>query len=297
MGFTLLASRNERIVPLGAKGIPHVGELFGVEPDGALRWYRYDGAGQSTPEGTVGWGSNSGNVIGNGWNEFMFLCGGGSGRLFAVDRSGDLHWYAYNGDGTQDPGGALGWSGSQRIGTGWNEFTSLVCTPGGMRSAGAPYVAPVLYGVEPGGDLRWYRYDGNGEEDPSGRTGWAPGSGNTIGNGWEHFQILFSAGGALLGVEPNGDLRWYAYVGQGAEDRSGNTGWSANSGNVIGHGWNRFSKIVGDLSDHDGLGQEIYAIEPNGNMFWYKYMGDGRSDPAGSVGWHPNSGNQIGRGW
>jgi hypothetical protein len=32
--------------------------------------------------------------------------------------------------------------------------------------------------------LRWYRYNGNGEPDPTGSTGWAPNSGNQIGRGW-----------------------------------------------------------------------------------------------------------------
>jgi len=159
------------------------------------------------------------------------------------------------------------------------------------------YVAPVLYGVEPGGDLRWYRYDGSGFNDPGGHTGWAHGAGNRIGNGWQNFQILFAAGNALFGVEPNGTLRWYAYAGHGTEDRSGGTGWLPNSGNAIGRGWNRFSKIVGGLSDRDGLGIELFAVEPNGNLFWYKYLGQGENNPSGNRGWHPNSGHQIGRGW
>lgn len=45
-------------------------------------------------------------------------------------------------------------------------------------------VGGATYAVESEGALRWYRYDGKGEPDPSGGTGWAPNSGNQIGQGW-----------------------------------------------------------------------------------------------------------------
>ena len=41
----------------------------------------------------------------------------------------------------------------------------------------------------------------------------------------------------------------------------------------------------------------LYAVEPNGDLYWYKYLGHGEQDPTGSTGWHPNSGTQIGLGW
>lgn len=102
-------------------GLPRVGELYGVEPNGDLRWYRYGGTGEPTPDGRIGWASNSGNTIGNGWQAFKFLCGGGDGTLFGVERNGDLRWYKYFGSGESDPAGSTGWhpnSGAQ-IGRGW----------------------------------------------------------------------------------------------------------------------------------------------------------------------------------
>ena len=33
-------------------------------------------------------------------------------------------------------------------------------------------------------DLLWYKYTGDGESDLSGRSGWAPRSGNRIGADW-----------------------------------------------------------------------------------------------------------------
>ncbi|HTZ68448.1 MAG TPA: tachylectin-related carbohydrate-binding protein [Roseiarcus sp.] len=297
MSFIHLACGGAGTVPVDS-GLPRVGELYGVEADGDLRWYRYDGTGQRSPNGSVGWAQNSRNVIGNGWNGFKFLCGGGDGLLFGVEPNGDLRWYQYTaGDGVEDRAGSRGWdSNSQNIiGNGWANFVHLVCTPKAGRASSHP--ASTLYGVEANGDLRWYRYVGSGIADRSGNTGWAPNSRNVIGNGWQNFKILFAASSALFGVERNGDLRWYSYEGDGTPDRSGGTGWHPNSRNIIGNGWDRFSRIVGGPDDHGGFGVALYGVEPNGDLYWYKYLGNGESDPSGAAGWHPNSGNQIGKGW
>ena len=95
-----------------------------------------------------------------------------------------------------------------------------------------------IYAVRQDGGLRWYEYNGRGEEDPSGNRGWVPNSGNVIGRGWNGFLHLVSGGdGRLYAVAQNGDLRWYQYVGEGLSDPTGGTGWAPNSGNVIGNGW------------------------------------------------------------
>lgn len=281
-------------------GLPRVGELYGVEPNGDLRWYRYDGSGQFSPDGAIGWARNSRNVIGNGWNGFKFLCGGGNGVLFGVEPNGDLRWYQYTaGDGVEDRAGSRGWDVKSRniIGNGWAGFVSLVCTPKAGSTSGGRKPASTLYGVEPKGDLRWYKYIGDGTEDRTGNTGWVQNSGNVIGNGWQNFKILTAASEILFSVEQNGDLRWYCYQGDGTSDPSGNTGWHPNSRNIIGQDWNRFSRIVGGPDDRYGFGITLYAVEPNGDLYWYKYLGNGEANPSGTTGWHPNSGTQIGRGW
>jgi hypothetical protein len=73
-------------------------------------------------------------------------------------------------------------------------------------------------------------------------------------------------------------------------------GWDPNSGNVINNGWNVFRHIFGG-SDGTG-GHVIYGVEDGGNLRWYRYSGNGESDPSGtSAAWDPNSGNIIGTGW
>jgi hypothetical protein len=42
----------------------------------------------------------------------------------------------------------------------------------------------VIYSVADDGALTWRRYDGEGEQDPTGSLGWADNSGNQIGRGW-----------------------------------------------------------------------------------------------------------------
>ena len=104
-----------------------------------------------------------------------------------------------------------------------------------------------------------------------------------IGNGWQGFKNLFAASSVLFGVMPNGDLRWHSYHGDGTSDPSGATGWHSNSSNVIGRGWDRFSRIVGGPDDHGKFGIALYAVQPNGDLFWYKYEGNGESNPTVST--------------
>lgn len=119
MSFKHLTCGGAGTVPVDS-GLPRVGELYGVEPNGDLRWYRYDGSG-GHGESPADWAANSRNMIGNGWAGFKFLCGGGDGVLFAVEPNGDLYWYKYLGNGESDPTGSTGWhprSGT-KIGHGW----------------------------------------------------------------------------------------------------------------------------------------------------------------------------------
>jgi|SRR5215217_3979912 len=109
--------------------------------------------------------------------------------------------------------------------------------------SGLPRVG-TIFGIAPDGDLHWYRYGGQGEDDPSGSLGWHANSGNPIGNGWQGMRHVFGGSsdadgfhGVVYGVDRDGFLHWYAYDGHGERDRSGALGWRANSGNVVGNGW------------------------------------------------------------
>lgn len=103
------------------------------------------------------------------------------GRIFAIPPDGALLWYSYGGDGEPDHSGALSWhpNSGHQTGRGWQNFRHV--TGGSTDTDG---FGTVLYAVAENGDLLWYRYDGHGEQDPTGAAGWRPNSGNPIGNGW-----------------------------------------------------------------------------------------------------------------
>jgi hypothetical protein len=277
-------------------GLPLVGVMYGVAPNGDLLWYRYLGHGENDRSGNTGWAPNSGNPIGNGWQNFRQILGCGDGVILAIQQKGDLLWYQYQGNGESDRTGSTGWhpNSGNPIGNGWQDFRQVFVTPReGMFNSSRL----TIYGVAQNGDLLWYSYNGHGENDRAGSIGWAANSSNPIGNGWQGFHRIFGCGGIIFGVQPNGDLLWYSYVGNGVSDRSGSTGWSPNSGNPIGNGWQNFRGLFGGSDDSGGFGQVIYAVAQNGDLLWYRYNGHGESDRSGSTGWSPNSGNPIGNGW
>lgn len=181
----------------------------------------------------------------------------------------------------------------------------LTCGGAGtvVVDSGLPRVGQ-LYRVDLDGYLRWYLYRGGGYSSPDASFGWEENSGNAIGHGWDKFKFLCGAGdGHLFAVEQNGDLRWYGYnAGDGVEDPGATRGWDPNSGNIIGNGFGNFTRVVcspraGNITNFPSLHSTLYCIEPNGDLRWYSYSGDGAADHTGATGWAPNSGNIIGHGW
>src|SRR5215207_2638002 len=150
--------------------------------------------------------------------------------------------------------------------------------------SGLPRVG-TIFGIAPDGDLRWYRYSGQGEQDPSGARGWDANSGNRIGNGWQNFLHVMGGGdGVILAIQPNGNLLWYQYDGQGENDPSGSRGFHANSGNPIGNGWQNFRHVF--VTPQEGPTSRsrltVYAVAQNGDLLWYSYAGNGESDVSGA---------------
>lgn len=277
-------------------GLPNVGVIHGVAPNGDLLWYRYLGMGAPDPTASKDWDRNSGNPIGNGWGDFQTLLGAGDGVILAIKPNGDLHWYRYTGLGEADRTARTGWdkNSGNVIGNGWAGFRHVFVGPRQGRRSESHIT---IYAVNQAGDLLWYGYDGDGTADRSGRTGWMPNSGNAIGNGWGDFRSITSSGSTIYAITQGGDLLWYRYSGRGESDRSGSTGWAANSGNPIGNGWQTFCTVVASANDRDGFADVLYAIETDGDLLWYRYVGQGEADRSARTGWAAGSGNQIGVGW
>jgi hypothetical protein len=55
--------------------------------------------------------------------------------------------------------------------------------------------------------------------------------------------------------------------------------------------------IFGSVTDLRGFGHVVMAVNQNGELFWFKYAGQGESDVTGSLGWEENSGNRIEQGF
>lgn len=215
------------------------GVIMAVDPEGFLRWYCYEGNGESDVTGSLGWLPNSGNRIGRGWNfkDMFVLPAAGHhyvAQIFGVAENGDLRWYGYQGDGTADETGGTGWlpNSGNIVGRGWQNFRHL-------HGSGSS-----VFAVAQDGNLLWYNYNGGGVSDPTGGTGWHANSGNPIGNGWQGMKLLLGGvndqggfGHVLMGVNTDNDLLWYKYTGNGESDVSGSLGWAPRSGNRIGTNW------------------------------------------------------------
>ena len=191
--------------------------VLAVTPNGNL--YEYD----QDPVNT-GYTKPTGKLIGTGWNVFTQIVevqnwyGINTGpALLGVTAGGDLRIYSNDGNGNWLDGGGT------TIGTGWNVFDTLLS----VRGYNADWM-PELIGRTPSGDLLLYSGDGYG--------GWATGSGQQIGSGWNVFTRIIAPGDwsgdnntDVLGVLPNGDLRMFT--------GNGNHGWLDPSGQTVGTGF------------------------------------------------------------
>ena len=112
--------RNFRHIVGGGDGV-----IVGIHQNGDLLWYKYTGKGEGGSPGNLGWDPNSGNKIGQGWQNFRTIFGGMTTMrfaLFPVTQNGDLLWYGYTGSGDDStPGGGPDWhsNSGNKIGEGW----------------------------------------------------------------------------------------------------------------------------------------------------------------------------------
>ena len=145
-------------------------------------------------------------LVGTGWGSFTALFGAGDftgdGTADVIGRTTDglLHLYRGNGAG--------GFAGSRVIGTGWNVYNAIF-SPGDFTGDGKPDVVART----PSGLL--YLYAGDG-------AGGVAGHGVRIGQGWQVFSSVLSAGDLdgdgdpdILGRTSRGVLKLYSGDGSG----------------------------------------------------------------------------------
>lgn len=167
--------------------------IYGIKPNGDLIWYQFLGL-----DTDILWANDGEGIrVGTGWNQFTTVVSAGFGVIYGVEPNGDLMWYHHDGWFNGDPKWANGGIG-KRVGTGWNQFAAVIS--GGFTGHGAEAPGAILYGIEPNGDLMWYRHD-----DPmSGVDIWFDphDRGTKVGIEWDEFVPTLRLGvGELLSFE------------------------------------------------------------------------------------------------
>jgi len=186
--------------------------LYGITPDGTLKWYSHDDA----KNGTFAW--QGAKNVGTGWQGFKQVFSGSEGILYAIAPDGTLKWFRHM--GYRD--GAASWEGPKTVGTGWQNFKDVF----GMGDG-------IIYTIAGDGKLKWYKHTGFRDgtfawEDPK-----------DVGTGWQNFKAVFAAGnGIIYAIASNGILKWYKHLGY----QDGTFRWEGAKD--IGAGWQGFTKVV-----------------------------------------------------
>ena len=204
---------------------------------------------------------------------FLDLVPGGQGIFYAIQSDGALLWYRHLGWQTGAFNWANGGSGLQ-IGIGWQQFVKVMAAADGQ-----------IFALNPDGTLLWYQYILSNSSTGAGS--WHPNSGAQIGQGFNIFPRMFGGWNNILyGVDGNGALFWYRYIGP-----TGSPNW-ANGGNgrQIGSGWKSFPTV---FADPNGV---VYGVFQSNVFFWWRYIVQNLNTGAG---YWVNSGNgiPIGVGW
>jgi sphingomyelin phosphodiesterase len=196
------------IYPAGLSGV------YGLTPDGVLKWYRHDGFLDGTPrwKGPVD--------VASGWNAFGRIVAAGDGVLYGIGADGSLQWYRH--DDVADATSAARWQGPKTVGTGWSGFVHVFSGGEG-----------VIYAVDAQGTLHWYRHTGYLDGTPQWQ-GPVP-----VGSGWAAFTRVFSPGdGDVYAVRGDGALYWSRHQGYA----TGTASWLQPM--HVASGWNGFVQVI-----------------------------------------------------
>jgi hypothetical protein len=190
---------------------------------------------------------------------------GGRSELYAAGNDGRVtwrkHWRALGPQPTE-----LQLTGPRRAAKGFERFATVIAAIG----------SPVVYAMEPNGDLFWLRHDGYRDGSDQWRV--SP----RIGNGWTSFTHIFAGeNGVIYGLKPNGELWWHRHLGH--ED--GTDSW--DTAVVVGRGWSIFQNLFA------GSGGLIYGVKADGTLWWHRHLGH----QTGLFAWEEPVSREVGSGW
>lgn len=225
--------------------------IYGVLPDGTLRWHRHDGGGRGVAE----W--QGPRDIAPGFQGLKQAFGGDFEVFYTIGSDGTLKRYPHS---TTDVGGEFATKGSdvpRNVGNGWQNFKHVFATSEDSRFGGGD----IIYAISQDGTLKWYRYGSTPWEGPK-----------DVGSRWGNFKTVFSTGeGIIYAITPEGKLLWYKHnfykygVGSEGQGSGGQTAWEGPK--EVGRGWQNFQHV---FASNEGV---IYAITKEGKLLWYKHQG------------------------
>jgi len=242
--------------------------IYAIKPDGSLGWYRHLGY----ENGTAEWENNGVfKQVGENWQVIQFAFRADSNIIYGVNSNGELGLYRH-----------LGWQiGSnmwenngqfKRVGEDWQ--TIRYAFSGGGN---------IIYAIKPSGELGWYKHLGQEDGTPRWENN---GQFKTIATGWQDYTMAFSAGnGIIYAIKSNGELGWFKHLGY----QNGSSTWENNGVfKRVGEDWNLLQHVF------YGGNNIIYAIKPNGDLGWYKHLGQ----ENGTINWANNGQfKKIASGW
>ena len=144
------------------------GVIYGVMPDGTLKWYRLQGVknGQAVIDGP--------RDVGSGWNGLKIFSVG-DGVIYTITPDGTLRWYRHNayltGEGPKSPNA---WVGRTEVAHGWQDVDQVFSAGDG-----------VIYAVKHDGSLIWCRHLGYRD----GTATWA--AEKPVATGWSGLRWAF----------------------------------------------------------------------------------------------------------
>jgi hypothetical protein len=195
---------------------------------------------------------------------------GNASELYKVrqDTAGTVDWFKH-GQALAPTPGTTRLRGPLATAVDWSKYSIVTAAVG----------SPVVYAMEPNGDLYWFRHDGY----RAGAADWRR-SPDKIGNGWNSFNtIVAGENGVIYGRLPDGRLRWHRHLGHD----DGSIRWAeAKIVREAGEGWGNFIRIFA------GSNGVLYGILGNGDLMWHQHRDHQSGGPAFTA---PKP--RVGNGW
>jgi hypothetical protein len=163
--------------------------IYGLTPEGQLKWYRHDGSG----DGTAAFKGPLDVPAAWNWNSYTKLIPAAEGVIYGLTPDGQLVWHRH----MDILNGTPRWEGPRTVASGWGQYQRIVSSGQG-----------VLYAVSATDLLIWQRHLGYLDGSPA----WAKSV--PVDSGWSQFRNVFSPGsGQLYALGQNGTLLMATHSG------------------------------------------------------------------------------------